>query len=88
MSMPVMTMRARLLADAIPTQSYAAGCNAVPGMLNQEMSGQFKDPVMIDLLKKKDQKWVHSFFIQKPLSDTGRLYSGMVEAIGAQREDD
>jgi len=77
------TMRARLLADAIPAQSYAAGRNAVPGMTNREMSGQFKDSVRAGILfdDEDDRKWVHSFFLRVPFSVVHDLFRDFVDQL-------
>ncbi len=77
------TNRPHMLADAIPAQSYAAGRNAVPGMTNREMSGQFKDSVRAGILfdDEDDRKWVHSFFLRVPFSVVHDLFRDFVDQL-------
>ena len=70
---------ARLLADAIPAESLAAGFTAVPAWddRNGNMATKFKDGTMKSILS--NPKWVHSFFIQVPYPVVHKLYESIVD---------
>ncbi|MGN0847024.1 MAG: hypothetical protein ACI4RA_06535 [Kiritimatiellia bacterium] len=61
--------RNRLLADAIPAESYAAGRNPIPNLDNVEMQER----------KTGGGDWTHSFIIKAPYAWTYQIFNDMKE---------
>ena len=78
--------RAQLLADAIPSESFAAGANSVPawgdegwGKNNVNMAVRFKDAN--NFSKSAVQNWIHSLFVGAPYMCVHGFYDDIVSRI-------
>jgi len=82
-------IRAELLTHCIPSESFAVGANPVPAWGDE---GSFKDVKArnIDMatfdqgvsdLEEDDQKWVHSYFINRSFKRTIELYESIMKKI-------
>ena len=78
--------RAQLLADAIPTESFAAGANRVPAWgdegkdkCNVNMAGHFKDKDQF--CHSSCQNWIHSLFLRAPYVCIHEFYENIVSRI-------
>lgn len=85
-------MRARLLADAIPAESFATGRNPVPkwvdeddetgeDVVNVNMATKFKDQNTIGVLDLGEDNWIHSFFLQAPYMVVRPFYLSIMKVI-------
>ncbi|MDD6031715.1 MAG: hypothetical protein PUE68_12965, partial [Kiritimatiellae bacterium] len=85
------TMRARLLADAIPAQSYAVGRNAIPSWEEDGSSNwniplvAFKDDCQLEVLPNHERAWVHSFFLRVPFSATHGFFQDLINRMPRDR---
>ncbi len=59
------SIKNQLLADAIPAETYAAGRNPVPNLVNVEMQSQ----------KTGGGDWTHSFLIEAPYAWTYLIFN-------------
>jgi hypothetical protein len=73
------TLRAQLLADAIPAESFAVGRNPVPAWDddNIEMSSQYLRDINLNMLPGLAQRWVHSFFLRVPYCVSRKLFDNL-----------
>ena len=78
------SLRARLLADAIPAESFPAGSVGVPKwpdiQMSYDMSAHFKDLDNQDSIGLNGQKWVHSYFLKAPYM----IVHGLFENINSK----
>lgn len=76
----------RVLSHGIPAESFATGANPVPlwdgGGNNVNMARALREKGIAG----KNQKWVHSYFIQRSLFETGRLFSRIAADVGVVSE--
>ena len=77
-------LRAQLLADAIPAESFPAGSVGVPKwpdiQMSYDMSAHFKDLDNQDSIGLNGQKWVHSYFLKAPYM----IVHGLFENINSK----
>ena len=92
--------RWRMLSHGIPSESFAVGANPVPKwremVANPSGLGEQFDARNINMALQccredagtNGVEWVHSYFINKPLSETSRLYEKLAKIVGTTNMED
>lgn len=78
-------LRAQLLADAIPAESFPAGYMSAPVFLNSgnayNMATEFKDTDKINVMDANKRQWCHSYFLQAPYMVVHKLFENINQNI-------
>jgi len=77
---------AKILAEAIPAHSAAAGARSLDGMslvTNVDMDASYRDPAFWPDRGDADKRdrWLHSDYLNLPLPHVARLYQSCIEII-------
>ena len=73
--------RWRVLSHGIPAESFAAGANPVPKWESDKLNVNMATKCGREVGDKVNIEWIHSYFIQRSLYDTHRLYEQLVNCI-------
>lgn len=78
-------LRAQLLADAIPAESFPAGYLSAPvfsgSISDYDMAIEFKDSTNISLMDSDNRSWCHSYFLQAPYMVVHELFENINQKI-------
>ena len=78
-------LRAQLLADAIPAESFPAGYLSAPvfsgSFSDYDMATEFKDSTNISLMDSDNRSWCHSYFLQAPYMVVHELFEDINQKI-------
>ena len=78
-------LRAQLLADAIPAESFPAGYMSplvFSGSLSDyDMATEFKDANRIEVMDANKRRWRHSYFLQAPYMVVHDLFENINQKI-------
>ena len=78
-------LRAQLLADAIPAESFPVGYMSAPVFSDYEndynMTMKFKDSTNISLMDSDNRSWCHSYFLQAPYMVVHELFENINQKI-------
>jgi hypothetical protein len=78
-------LRAQLLADAIPAESFPVGYMSAPVFLNSgnayNMAKRFKDTDKINVMDANKRQWSHSYFLQAPYMVVHKLFENITQKI-------
>ena len=78
-------LRAQLLADAIPAESFPAGYMSAPVFSDYEndynMAERFKDTDRINVMDANKRRWRHSYFLQAPYMVVHKLFENITQKI-------
>ena len=79
------SLRARLLADAIPAESFPAGYMSASVFSNSgnayNMATEFKDTDRIEVMDANKRLWRHSYFLQAPYMVVHDLFENIAQEI-------
>ena len=82
------TLRAQLLADAIPAESFAVGRNPVPAWesifnsnRNENLASKKNTLPSMPWTVLQDDRWLHTFFLSVPYMFVNVLYRDIVHEI-------
>ena len=84
------------LSHGIPAESFTAGANPVPKWGVQvaaeddspkpNVNNEIRNIDMETQLGKHNGEWIHSYFINAPMSDTGGLYGSILDGCGLRKK--
>ena len=84
------------LSHGIPAESFAAGANPVPKwnelVIAEEdspkpnVNKEIRNIDMETQLGEHKGKWIHSYFIKAPMTDTGGLYDSILDGCGLRKK--